>query len=270
MTLVLERGARIPEKTTSEELVQNAALCIAVVEELTPAEYYLLGAARAALTPTITLTLNSDYVFDPIIPREYQPRPVAPNDSESLLNILDVEIATFEEDYLDLKEEAQIRRYKKFRDSILRSHRREGVYSDGEREQIVNYIENAEIDRSKDKINVGNVVGPVNIKSRLEHVTQTVQQAAGWTEDRRAEPTKLLAELQAGLEQVTEIRPEDADRVLKTAELVIVEATKAKPDRSFLSITTEGLKQAAKAVADIAPTVLAVAGKVAAFVAGLT
>jgi hypothetical protein len=37
-----------------------------------------------------------------------------------------------------------------------------------------------------------------------------------------------------------------------------------------LSITTEGLKQAAQTVADIAPTVLAVAGKVAAFVAGIT
>ena len=62
---------------------------------------------------------------------------------------------------------------------------------------------------------------------------------------------------------------DDAERVAKTAELVVAEATKAKPDKGFLSITTDGLKKAAEVVADIAPTVLTVAGKVAAFVAGL-
>ena len=64
-------------------------------------------------------------------------------------------------------------------------------------------------------------------------------------------------------------RPDDADRVAKTAELVVAEATKAKPDKGFMSITAEGLKKAAEAVADIAPAALVVAGKVAAFVAGL-
>ncbi len=36
-----------------------------------------------------------------------------------------------------------------------------------------------------------------------------------------------------------------------------------------MTITAEGLKQAAKAVADIAPTVFSIAAKVAAFVAAI-
>ena len=122
---------------------------------------------------------------------------------------------------------------------------------------------------SKDKIQVSGVVGPVNIKSRLDNVIQTVQQAPGWSDDRRQELGQLIAELNAGLQVVAEQRPDDVERVTKTAELVVAEATKAKPDRGFLSISAEGLKQAARAVADIAPTVLVVAGKVAAFVAAL-
>ena len=91
----------------------------------------------------------------------------------------------------------------------------------------------------------------------------------GWPDARKEELTALLAELSASLQQVAEKRPDDAERVSKTAELMVGEATKTKPDKSFLSITIEGLKKAAEAVADIAPTVLLVAGKLAAFVASL-
>ena len=249
-------------------MVQSAALCVAVIEGLTPAEYYLLGAARAALTPTIALTLDPAYAFDPVTPREYQPRQVTLGDADALVRTIEAEISTFEEDYLDLREEAQVRRYKEFRESILRS---EGTYPHSDRERIVAHIQKAEFDMSKDKVQISNsnIVGPVNIRTRLEHVTQTVQQTRGWADEQRNELTKLLTELQTGLETVAEKRPDDADRVTRTAELVVAEATKAKPDKAFLSITAEGLKQAAQSVADIAPTVLAVAGKVIAFVAGL-
>jgi hypothetical protein len=257
----------IPDEVLTEKMAHSAALCIAVMDGLTPTEYYLLGAAHAALTPTIALTLDPVYSFDPITPREYQPRPVTANDAAELLKTIEAEIATFEEDYLDLKEEAQVRRYKKYSEIILRSQRMEGVYSQSEREQAITYIQKAEIDMSK--IEVSHVVGPVTVQKDFHHVTQRIQQAAGWPDDRRSEFTNLLAELQKALESVAAVRPDDAERVTKTAELVVAEATKPTPDKSFLSITTEGLKQAAQAVADIAPIVLTVAGKVATFVAGL-
>jgi hypothetical protein len=178
------------------------------------------------------------------------------------------EIEIFEEDYLELVEESQVRRYKAFKEALLRSRAGEGASAEMRR-QVFNFMGNAEVDMSSDKIQVSGVVGPVNIKSRLEHVTQTVQQAPTLGDDRREELTRLLAELASGLEAIAAARPEDVDRVAKTAELVVAEATKARPDRGFLAITVEGLKSAARAVEDIAPTVLSVALKVAGFVAAL-
>ena len=192
-----------------------------------------------------------------------------PGDAADLAQIVEEQIAIFEEDYLELREESQVHRYRQFREAVLRTQRSEGQYSREERQQAFIFMGNAEIDMSKNKVEVSNVVGPVNIQSRLDHVTQTVQQVQGWPNARREELTALLAELSASLQGVAEKRPDDAERVGKTAELVVAEATKAKPDRGFLSITVEGLKKAAEAVADITPTVLAVAGKVAAFVATL-
>lgn len=267
--VLVQGGQRMPDEMAAEEVVQRAALCVAVLEGLTPAEYYLLGAARAALTPTILITLDANYVFSPRTPREYQPRVVPANNIGLLLQTIDAEVSIFEQDYLELVEEKQVHRYKQFRERILHAQREEGHYTHDEREQIINYVQKQEIDMSRDKIQLGNVVGPVNIKSRLEHVTQTVTQSSGLQETQRQDLAALITELQSALATVAEHRPEDAERVTKTAELVVAEAVKAKPDKSFLSITVEGLKSAAQAVADIAPPVLAVAGKVAAFIAAL-
>lgn len=250
--VVVAGGRRLPDEMAAEEAVQRAALCIAVVEGLTPAEYYLLGAARTALTPTVALTLDPGYAFNPVTPREYQPRLVAAHDADALVRTIETEVSVFEQDYLELTEEKQVRRYKDFRERILRAQREEGKYTRGEREQIINYVQKQEIDMSKDKIQVSGVVGPVNIKSRLEHVTQSVMQATGLADAQRRELTQLITELQSALAMVAEKRPDDAERVTKTAELVVAEAVKPKPDKSFLSITAEGLKHAAQAVAALA------------------
>ena len=122
---------------------------------------------------------------------------------------------------------------------------------------------------SKDKIQVSNVVGPVNIKSRMDRVTQIVKNASAMPDDKRRQLAALIGELQEALQAATEKRPEDAERVAHTAELVAAEVAKQKPDKGFLSITSEGLKQAAQTVADIAPSVIGVAAKIASFVTGL-
>lgn len=265
--LLVSRGRRLSDDLVIEQAVQRAALCIALVEGLTPTEYYLLGVARSALTPSVLLTHDAAHPYHPVTPREYQPRYVRAGDVDALVRTITTEIDIFEEDYLELTEESQVKRYKAFQELLLRSQR--DGYSQETRRQVFNFMGNAEVDMSKDKIQVSGVVGPVNIKSTLDNVIQTVQQAPGWSDDRRQELGKLIAELKAALQAAAEQRPDDAERVTKTAELVVAEAIKAKPDRSFLSISAEGLKQAARAVADIAPTVLAVAAKVAAFVAAL-
>ncbi|MDM0078220.1 hypothetical protein QTH90_27680 [Variovorax sp. J2P1-59] len=265
--LLLPRGRHLPDDLITEQTVQCAAVCIAVVEGLTPAEYYLLGVARSALTPCILLTRNPTHPYHPIVPREYQPRYVPAEGAADLVQTITTELDVFEEDYLELTEEKQIKRYKGFQEALLRSQR--DRYSEEARRQVFNFMGKTEFDMSKDKIQLSNIVGPVNIKSRLDNVVQTVKQAPGWSADRQQELERLITDLESGLQAVAKQRPDDAERVTKTAELVVSEATKTKPDRSFLSISVEGLKQAAQAVADIAPPVLATAGKIAAFVAAL-
>ena len=267
--VVVKPGARLPDEMAAEESVRRASMCVALVEGLTPAELYLLGAARASLTPTIPITLDAAYPYSKVTPKEYQPRLVPKGDTADLLRTVEQEIAIFEEDYLELKEEWQVHRYRSYRDALMRTRPSDGNYSHEERQRAFIVIEKAEVDMSTNKVQVSNVVGPVNIQSRLDYVTQTVQQLQGWPDARKEELTKLLVDLTTCLKDVADTRPDDAERVSRTAELVVSEATKAKPDKGFLSITTDGLKKAAEAVGDIAPTVLTVAGKVATFVAGL-
>src|SRR5262249_45290258 len=154
---------------------------------------------------------------------------VRAGDVIGLVKTIETEIDIFEEDYLELTEEKQIKRYRAFQESLLRSQR--DGYSQEARKQVFNFMGDAEVDMSKDKIQVSGVVGPVNIKSRLDHVVQTVQQAPSLNQERREELIRLINELTTSLQAVAEKRPEDAERVSKTAELVVAEATKAKPDR---------------------------------------
>lgn len=267
--VIVARGRRLPDETAAEESVRRVAACVAVVEGLSPAEIYLLGAARASLTPTIALTLDAGYPYSAVTPREYQPRFVKRGDAADLVRVVNQELTIFEEDYLELNEESQVHRYRSYRDAVMRTERSEGHYSHEEKRQAFVFMGNAEVDMSTNKVQVSGVVGPVNIQSRLENVTQTVKQVQGWPEGKSEELAQLMAELTKGLNEVVAARREDAERVAKTAELVVAEAIKAKPDSGFLTITTEGLKKAAEAVADIAPTVLKVAAKIAAFVVGL-
>lgn len=264
--LILQGSERLPDDLGLEQQLQRAALCISLCEGLTPSEYYMLGIAWGALTPTILLTQDPDHAYH-AVPREYQARYVAKGDAHGLLRTIATEVDIFEEDYLELIEEKQIKRYKQFQESLLRAGR--DGHSEDARRQVFNFMGSGDIDMSKDKIHVDHVVGAVNIKSRLDSVTQSVLQVQGWPDDRKKELEGLLDELKAELAKIEEQRPEDADRVTRSAEAVVAEATRAKPDASFMTITAEGLKQAAKAVADIAPTVFSIAAKVAAFVAAI-
>ena len=120
-----------------------------------------------------------------------------------------------------------------------------------------------------DNIHIEHVVGPVNVKARLDHVTQVVNAAPAVTDAKKQEFSNLIEELKQALTSAAATaKPEDTQRVIQAAEMVASEVTKEKPNKSFLAITTEGLKEAAKAIETIAPTVLGVAAKIATFVAG--
>jgi len=253
--------------TTFDQFLSRSTVCVSFVENLSTFEFYLLGALRGALVPTVLLTQNPEYPFNPQIPTEYQARVVTCKDMQGVCQTVQKEIAIFEEDYLDIKDQQRVLRYR----AALIQEGTDGKYSRRTRDMVVNIVaQNAGgIDLSKDKIQVSNVVGPVNIKSRLDNVTQTVKNAQSLPDDKRDELTQLLADLKAALEPIESARQDDTERVVRTAELVATEAAKPKPDKGFLDISIEGLKKAAKTVEDIAPTVLTVASRIATFVAGI-
>ena len=125
--------------------------------------------------------------------------------------------------------------------------------------------------RTSNTINIQaeRVTGSVNIKSRLNSIQRSVTSANACPESRKAEFVELIDELRIALQQVTGQRPEDGERVVQSAEAVAKELSKSEPNTSFLKITIEGLKEAAKAVGDIAPNVLNTATKIAKFVSAI-
>jgi hypothetical protein len=126
-----------------------------------------------------------------------------------------------------------------------------------------------EVTMSQDNINIHNVVGPVNVKARLDRVTQIVKNAPAVAATERDQLSGLIEQLKQALEAAAEKQPEDSQRVIQAAEMVAAEVSKQKPSKSFLALSAEGLKEAAKAVAGIAPTVLNVATQIAQFVGNL-
>lgn len=250
-----------------EEIARHSTLCISLAERLSPLELYLLGATRAVLTPLILLTRDPQFPFNPIVPREYQPTLVAGNGGQVFCDVLKEQIDIFEEDYLELADQDKVQLYK---NAVMLEERARPEPTAESRENVVNIVnQGGTIDMSRDKIEVSNVVGPVNIKSRLDHVQQTVRNASSMAGEKRTELAELVRQLQEALAPAAEKNAEDAAQVTRAAEMVVAEATKEKPNRGMLSISAEGLKEAAKSVAEIAPTVISVAGKIAAFVAGL-
>jgi len=251
-----------------EALVARSALCLSFAENLSPSEIYLLGAARSTLTPSIIFTQNQNHIFDKRVPNEYQPRIVSADDMGRLCENIDEEIKIFEEDYLELKEQDKVLRY---RTALIQKSGAGGDYSEGVRGDIINIVANqlGVLDMSKDKIDLSHVVGPVNIKSKLDNVTQIVKQTPSLGDDRKQEFVRLIEQLQLALKDAGDQRPEDTARVAQMTELVATEVSKATPNKSFLGITVEGLKEAASAITDIAPAVLSVAGSIATFVASM-
>ncbi|HEY5603142.1 MAG TPA: hypothetical protein VIM41_08550 [Gammaproteobacteria bacterium] len=131
-----------------------------------------------------------------------------------------------------------------------------------ERTTIYN-IQAKEFNMSQDTINVSNVGGIVNVKSTLKNATLKIEGATAVGEAQRSELQNLFKQLEEALARAEKTKPEDAARVAQTADLVASEVAKAKPDRSFLEITTKGLTEAAKALESIAPSIVNVVASIA-------
>ncbi len=104
----------------------------------------------------------------------------------------------------------------------------------------------------------------VNIKSRLENVSQAVGQMPGADEDARKELQRLIQQLSKELEKTPPARQEQAEAVAETAKTLVDQAKADKPNKTMLQISGEGLKQAAKNLAEVLPAVIPIAAQIVA------
>jgi hypothetical protein len=109
----------------------------------------------------------------------------------------------------------------------------------------------------------------LNIKNKMENVTQTVNAISG-DDSTKAELEQLLKQLSETLQQVPPERTEDAEAVAETAKDLVEKASQEKPNKSLIKISGEGLKQAAQNLAAVMPPVLGIATQIVAAVLKLT
>ena len=102
----------------------------------------------------------------------------------------------------------------------------------------------------------------LNIKSKLENVTQRIESMPHGDEATKSELLELISTLKMELQKVPEDKTEDAEAVADLTEKLVENAVSKKPNKKVLQITGEGLKQAAQNIADVMPTVLSIATKI--------
>lgn len=109
----------------------------------------------------------------------------------------------------------------------------------------------------------------VNLKSRLENVQQSVGEIHSDDEEARKELQKLIQQLSEALEKAPKEQKEQVEAVAETAKALVDQAKGEKPNKTMIQITGEGLKQAAKNVAEALPSVLPIAMQIVAAVGKL-
>ena len=109
----------------------------------------------------------------------------------------------------------------------------------------------------------------VNLKSRLENVQQSVGEIHSDDEEARKELQKLIQQLSEALEKAPKEQKEQVEAVAETAKVLVDQAKGEKPNKTMIQITGEGLKQAAKNVAEVLPSVLPIAMQIVAAVGKL-
>jgi hypothetical protein len=110
----------------------------------------------------------------------------------------------------------------------------------------------------------------VNLKSTLRNVRQTAGQIPGGDDDTRKQLQDLIDRLSAELEKAPPEKKEDVEAVAETAKALVEQAKNEKPNKTLIQISGEGLKQAAKNIMDVLPTVTSIAVQIVAAVVKLS
>jgi hypothetical protein len=108
-------------------------------------------------------------------------------------------------------------------------------------------------------------------RSSLTNATVTINSAPSLTSPQKEELNRLVQALDAQLAAIKPTYPAEVQRIEKSAQEALEEASKPVAERKkpFLDISAEGLLRTAKLLADVAPTAVHAAEKLATFVQGL-
>lgn len=110
----------------------------------------------------------------------------------------------------------------------------------------------------------------LNIKSTLTNVQQSVGDIPGGDEQAKEELRSLIGDLNDTLQRAPAEVEEEAIAVAQTAETLVEQAKSEKPNKTMLTITGEGLKQAAQNLAEVMPTVVTIATQIVMAVGRIT
>ena len=99
------------ERMEASEMLASADLAVCLVDNLTSADHYLMGAIRASFIPAITLSFNSEYRFNIGIPKEYQPRIVEAGNLGRLSHTLRTQVELYEEEFLEVERPEELETY---------------------------------------------------------------------------------------------------------------------------------------------------------------
>lgn len=103
----------------------------------------------------------------------------------------------------------------------------------------------------------------LNIKSTLRDVTQRIGAAPHGDTAAKEQLTQLLTQLSAELQHAPAGAEDAAEVVAEMAKQAVERATHAKPNKSLVQISADGLQQAAQNLAAVLPTILPIATQIA-------
>ena len=104
----------------------------------------------------------------------------------------------------------------------------------------------------------------LNLNATLDNVSQTIAGMSTDDQATRDELSLLVANLREELNKLPAEHVEKAEAVVQTTEAVVQQTAAAKPNRTMLNITAEGLKQAAANIAGVMPKVVEIAAGIVA------
>lgn len=109
----------------------------------------------------------------------------------------------------------------------------------------------------------------LNIKSRLDNVSQQIDTIPRAGEETKDELRELINKLEAVLKETPRERAEDAEVVSKRLQDLVDEAQEEEPESAILQVSSERLRKAAHNISDILPDVFPIATQIVSLVVAL-